>query len=117
MIAARTELVDGSCHQLLAGAGFAVDQDGTVGWSNLLDGEANRLHRSTFAGQRPQIALDARLVTQIRPLALEALQLGYPRFQLGDADLALAAALAGKWPHAGMVASRENPSRARSAAE
>ncbi len=68
-IAARADLMDGAGDEFLAGAGFAVDQDGAVLSSDLRDGPAHRLHGRAFARQRAQAALGLDLPLQVDDFA------------------------------------------------
>ena len=67
----RRQLVDRFCDQLLAGSGFAGDQDGGVGRSGLLDCLEGLLQGATGADELLQIQRPADLLTQREILVLE----------------------------------------------
>src|SRR5437868_6263278 len=103
MIAPGTELVDGASDQFLSSTRFADDQDGAIGPRHLLNCLADRLHGLAFAGQQAQVAIALGLVAQESCLTLKAPQLRDARFQLGDARIALTAAITCRATHADMV--------------
>src|SRR3954447_6757201 len=95
--------MNGASDQLLPRTGLADDQDRAVRPGDLLDGEANGLHRLAVAGEEAEVAARLGLVAQVSGLALEPLQFRDPRFQFGDTRLALPAASAQRIVHVDML--------------
>ena len=58
LLASGTQLVDGPSHELLAGAGLALDEDGERRVGHLLDLPDDLLHLTGRPHQPPQWALD-----------------------------------------------------------